>query len=373
MSALAPTLQAFFTDRLIRQRQASPQHDRRLPRHPAAAAGFASDDTASRPRELEFGDLDAPLIGAFLDHLEARARQQRPHPQRAACRDPLAVPLRGASPPRTRRLDRAGARHPAEALRARPGDVPRPRTEIEALLAAPDRSTWTGRRDQACCSLAAQTGLRASELTGLECADVASRHRRARQLPRQGTKAADHAAHRGDRRRAACLARRAGRAADGAAVPDRARETAQPRRSRATARQARREPQRRLPVAGRKKVTAHVLRHTAAMRLLLAGVDTTVIALWLGHEQVETTQIYLHADLAIKEQALERTRPAHAARAATGRRTDALPSSRGSDYADHFDARTALQAGHSTKVGQAAALPKGTRSGCSGRVLKADH
>ncbi len=63
------------------------------------------------------------------------------------------------------------------------------------------------------------------------------------------------------------------------------------------------------PTLGDKKITPHVLRHTAAMRLLHAGVDTSVIALWLGHERVETTQIYLHADLALKEQALARTAP----------------------------------------------------------------
>jgi integrase len=63
------------------------------------------------------------------------------------------------------------------------------------------------------------------------------------------------------------------------------------------------------PTMRDKKVTAHTLRHAAAMRLLHAGVDTSVIALWLGHEQADTTAIYLHADLAIKERALARTTP----------------------------------------------------------------
>jgi integrase/recombinase XerD len=67
----------------------------------------------------------------------------------------------------------------------------------------------------------------------------------------------------------------------------------------------------RCPSLNTKRITPHVLRHTAAMRLLHAGVDTTMIALWLGHEQVETTQIYVHADLALKERALARTKPLH--------------------------------------------------------------
>ena len=68
----------------------------------------------------------------------------------------------------------------------------------------------------------------------------------------------------------------------------------------------------RCPSLHEKRVTLHTLRHTAAMQLLHAGVDTTVIALWLGHEQVDTTQIYLHADLALKERALARTKPPNA-------------------------------------------------------------
>ena len=170
--------------------------------------------------------------------------------------------------------------------------------EIDALLAAPDRTTWTGRRDTALFGLAAQTGLRASELIGLSCADVhlgAGAHvsctgkgRKQRITPlTSGTVAVLRA----------WLAERAGQP-DGPAVPDTDRHAPQPRRARTPARQIRRDRRRRCPSLAQKQVTMHVLRHSAAMRLLRAGIDTSVIALWLGHEQIETTQIYLHADLA---------------------------------------------------------------------------
>jgi integrase len=184
--------------------------------------------------------------------------------------------------------------------------------ELAALLAAPDRSTWTGRRDRTMLTLAAQTGLRASELTGLRCGDTRlgtgphvsclGKGRKQRITPltpatvtllrawldeRQG-EPEDHL----------FPARGGGRLSRGALERRIARHVAAASSA--------------CPSLAAKKVTAHVLRHTAAMRLLLAGVDTSVIALWLGHEQVETTQVYLHANLAIKERALERTRPAHA-------------------------------------------------------------
>ena len=182
-------------------------------------------------------------------------------------------------------------------------------SEIDALLAAPDRTTWTGRRDHALLLLATQTGLRASELTGLSCADI-----------RLGTGA--HVSCRGKGRKQRItpltaqtvavlrvwLTERAGQPADplfptstGRALSRDAIEHRLAKHS-ATAAAA-------CPSLHAKKITPHVLRHTAAMRLLHAGVDTSVIALWLGHEHADTTQIYLHADLALKEKALARTAP----------------------------------------------------------------
>jgi integrase/recombinase XerD len=311
VTALAPTLQAFFTDRLARQRDASP--------HTVAAyrdtwrllLAFTAQRTGRQPSRLEFADLDAPLVGAFLDHLErergntARTRNARlaavhslfryaalRHPQDA---EVIARVL--AIPPK--RFDRALVTYLTE-------------PEVAALLAAPDRSTWAGRRDYALILLAAQTGLRVSELTGLTCGDV-----------HLGTGAHVSCLGKGRKQRITplttatvavlrtWLAERGGRP-EHPLFPARAggrlsRDAIERRLARHTAAAAATCPS--LTV---KTVTAHTLRHTAAMRLLQAGTDTSVIALWLGHEQAETTQIYLHADLALKERALARTTPADA-------------------------------------------------------------
>lgn len=181
--------------------------------------------------------------------------------------------------------------------------------EIDALLAAPDRTTWTGRRDTALIDLAVQTGLRASELIGLNCADVylgAGAHvsctgkgRKQRITPlTSGTVAVLRA----------WLAERAGLPADPLFPTRTGRVLSRDALERRLAKHIA-DATAVCPSLARKRVSMHVLRHSAAMRLLRAGIDTSVIALWLGHEQVETTQIYLHADLQIKERALERTAP----------------------------------------------------------------
>jgi site-specific recombinase XerD len=308
MSALAPTLQAFFTERLVRQRQASP--------HTVAAyrdtlrllVRFAAGRQGVEPSRLDLAQLDASLISAFLDHRE--------HDHRNSIR------TRNARLAAIRSLFRfAALRHPEHAATiARVLAIPPKRferrlvtflteAEIEALLAAADRSTWTGRRDHTWLVLAVQTGLRASELIGARRADV----------------------HLGTGAHVSCLGKGRKHRVTPLTPPvvavlrtwldERCGQTQEPlfttRKGKALSRDA---LERRLATyvtrASRtcaslkdKAVTVHVLRHTAAMRLLHAGVETSVIALWLGHEQVETTQIYLHADLALKERALARTSP----------------------------------------------------------------
>ena len=310
MSVLAPTLQAFFTDRLIRQRQASS--------HTVAAYRdtlrllliFAAERRGIEPSKLDLGDLDAPLVGTFLDALE----HQRGN----------GVRTRNARLAAIRSLFRYSAlRHPEHAaVIARVLAIPAKRferklvtfltePELDALLAAPDLITWTGRRDHALFGLAAQTGLRAAELVALQCTDIhlgvgphvnclgKGRKRRITPLT-TGTVAAIRVwlAERGGQGTQPLFTTRTGRALS--------RDALERRLAKSVARAAR-----TCPSLGNKNVTLHVLRHTAAMRLLRAGIDTSVIALWLGHENVETTQIYLHADLALKERALARTTPAH--------------------------------------------------------------
>jgi integrase/recombinase XerD len=308
VTALAPTLQAFFTQRLIRQRQASPHtiaayRDtlRLLLTYAAARVGVA-------PSRLDLADLDAPLVAGFLDHLESeRGNSVRTRNARLAAIHSL---FRFAAREHPEHADGIGRvlgippkRHD-QALVTYLSDG-----EVEALLGACDRTTWTGRRDHALLLLAVQTGLRISELTALTRRDV---HLGA------GAHVACHGKGRKDRITPLVAATVAvlrqwlnenGGTADSPLFPTRrgtplSRDAIEHRIAHYAGQAATRCPSLR-----NKTITAHTLRHTTAMRLLHAGIDTSVIALWLGHVRVETTQIYLHADLKLKERALARTRP----------------------------------------------------------------
>jgi site-specific recombinase XerD len=312
MTLLAPTLQAFFTDRLVQQRQAS-QHTIAAYRDTLRMLiGFASKQRRIEPSKLKVDHLDASLVAGFLDHLEhergnsVRTRNARlaairslfrfaalQHPEHAAVIERvLAIP--------PKRFERNLVTFLNEA-------------EVGALLAGPDRATRTGRRDLALLGLAAQTGLRASELIGLRCSDV-----------HLGVGAHVSCRGKGRKQRITPLARstvdlfrvwmaeRSGRAEERLFVSRTGRSLSRDALERRLAKYVK-AASHECPSLRTKKVTLHVLRHTAAMRLLNAGVDTSVIALWLGHEQVETTQVYLHADLGLKERALARTSPSEAA------------------------------------------------------------
>ena len=168
MSALAATLQVFFTDRLIRQRQASPDTIAAYRDTMRLLLAFAKQQTGKPPCKLELPDLDSVLIAAFLEYLECeRGNSVRTRNARLAAIHSL--------------FHFASLRHPEHAdIIARVLDIPAKRcdrslvtfltdVEVDALLASPDRTTWTGRRDHALLLLAIQTGLRASELTRLTC------------------------------------------------------------------------------------------------------------------------------------------------------------------------------------------------------------
>jgi site-specific recombinase XerD len=308
MTLLAPTLQAFFTDRLATQRQASP--------HTVAAyrdtfrllLRFVAQETGKAPSRLDLADVDARLVGRFLDHLEqqrhnsARTRNARlaaihalfryaalRHPEHAELiQRVLAIPHK--------RFDRAIVCFLA-------------REEVEALLAAPGHDTRTGRRDHALLHVAVQTGLRVSELTGLTRGDVhlgtgahlkcRGKNRKHRSVPLTAQTV---------RVLTAWLRECPGGPDDPLFPSNRggrlSRDAVEWLLSKYVA-----TATTRCPSLHSKNITPHVLRHTAAMNLLQAGVDTSVIALWLGHEGIETTNIYLHADLRLKEQALARTAP----------------------------------------------------------------
>ena len=309
MSSFAPLLQSFFTDRLINQKGASANTIRAYRDTFRLLLTFAATRTGKRPSALEIDDIDAPLVGAFLDHLEhERGNQVRTRNHRLAAIHSL--------------FDYAATKHPEHAATIqRILAIPSKRrqrnlvsyltaTEVDALLAAPDRSTWTGRRDHAMLVLTAQTGLRISEVTGLTISDVTL-----------GPAAHIHCIGKGRKQRitpmttltagtlTTWLAERGGTTTD-PLFPTRtgrhlSRDAIEHRISRYRALATQACPSMRI-----KHITMHTLRHSAAMRLLEAGVDVTVIALWLGHEQPATTaNIYLHADMTQKEEAIARVAP----------------------------------------------------------------
>ena len=308
MSALATSLQAWFTDRLIRERNASPHtiasyRDtwRMLLKYLTTTLGIPAD-------ALDFDAVTATHVTGFLDHLE----QERGNSSRT--RNARLTAIRSV-------LGRALPDHPEHAatitqvLAIPPKRTIRPviefltPEEVDALLAAPDPTTWTGRRDHALLAMTVQTGLRISEICSLTHDDIhlgtgphiacTGKGRRQRITPlTKDTQAVLRT----------WLAERDGQP-DQPLFPT---STGTPLTRKALARRIAKHAAnagQRCQSLTAKTLTPHVLRHTAAMRLLHADVDTTVIALWLGHEQVETTQMYLHADLAMKERALARTKP----------------------------------------------------------------
>ncbi len=308
MSKLAPTLQAFFTERLVSQRDASPHTIAAYRDTLRLLLRFTAKRLGCEPCQLDIAQLDAPLIAAFLDHLEHdRGNSIRTRNARLAAIHSLFRYAAQHHPEHLADIERVLAIPPKRFERALVSFL-QPE-EIDALLAAPDRQTRTGRRDYALLLVAIQTGLRASELTTLRCADVhlgrgahvnchgKGRKQRITPLTKTTIAVLD-----------TWLAERRG-APDEPLFP-----TIHGRRLSRDALEQRVSKYTRIaasncPSLREKRITPHTLRHTAAMQLLHAGVETTVIALWLGHEQVETTQIYLHADLAIKERALARTTP----------------------------------------------------------------
>ena len=313
MTMLAPVLEAFFTERLQQQRRASP--------HTIAAyrdtfrllLAFAEKRLGKAPSDLLLADIDEPFVTAFLDHVErARGNSARTRNVRLAA---------------LRSLFRfVASREPAQgALIQRVLAIPQKRfdrnlvtflsrAEVDALLAAPDRNTWLGRRDQALLLVAVRTGLRVSELTGLrgqDCVFGAGAHvrchgkgRKERCTPLGRETVAVLRAWLKENNAAAAdfvfPSRRGTRLSSDAVEHLLAKHFEVANRT--------------APTLARKHVTPHTLRHTTAVHLLEAGVDRAIIALWLGHESVETTQMYLDADLALKERALARTAPPHVGR-----------------------------------------------------------
>lgn len=304
-STFPALLQRFFTDRLCTQMQASANTIAGYRDTFRLLLRFAGEQRGKPPTRLRVEDIDADLVADFLVHVEtargngARSRNTRLAAIRSffryvAMNEPahLLHCQRVLAMPSKRHVKRVVTFLDAK--------------EIAALLEAPDRSTWVGRRDHAILLVALRTGLRASELTGLHCKDVVlgagahvwcngkGRKERSTPLRRDTAKLLEQwlKERRGDGHQPLFPTMRGGKLSRDALEHLVRRHVLAASAS--------------CPTLTAKRVSPHTLRHSTAMELLHHGVDQSVIALWLGHESVETTQIYIHADLRLKEKALSR-------------------------------------------------------------------
>ena len=305
---LAALLEGFFTRRLMQQRQASAHTIASYRDTFRLFLRFAQKRLKTAPSALDLEQLDAPLIAAFLADLEqergvgARSRNLR----HSAIRSFFQYAV-FESPGHASLIQRVLAIPSKRCTRKQVCHLTR--EEVEALLAAPDRSTWSGRRDHVLLLLAVQTGLRLSEMTGLRTTDV-----------RLGSGAYVHVLVKGHKERCTPLAKQTQAALrswmDRDLGPEPVTLFPSARGGRLSADGVQYIVSKHVatatkvcPSLARKRVTPHVLRHTTAMDLLQAGVDRSVIAMWLGHESLETTQIYLDADLTLKEHVLDKVAP----------------------------------------------------------------
>lgn len=301
-------LQSFFTDRLMRQRQASPNTIASYRDSFCLLFEFAQQRLKKTPQNLTIKDLDAPFIGAFLDYLEKnRGNSARSRNVRLAAIHSFFKYIALHEPNHSALIQRVLA-IPNKKYARKPIDF-LTRPEIEALLAVPDQSRRAGRRDRTLLLLAVQTGLRVSELIGLTCQDIS--------LSRGA-----HVRCKGKGRKERCTPlRKESVAALRVWVRERNGEPLNPLFPNARGGPLSRDgieyllakhaaiARKKCPSLQKKRISPHVLRHSAAMDLLQHGVDRSVIALWLGHESVETTQMYIQANLKLKEQALAKTAP----------------------------------------------------------------
>jgi len=304
---LAPLLEGFFTKRLLAQRRVSPHTVASYRDTFRLLLKFAEKHLGRAPSKLALEDLHAPFVASFLDELESkRSNGARTRNIRLAAIHSFFRYAALEAPEHSALIQRVLAVPRKRHTRALIDFLVRP--EIEALLSAPDQKTWVGRRDHAFLLTAVQTGLRLSELTGLKREDVSlnvgahvrcegkGRKERCTPLTKSTVMVLRHWID--DYPNGSGLlfpSLRGGRLSADAAQHLVAKYVAAARET--------------CPSLAKKRVTPHVLRHTAAMELLQAGVDRALIAIWLGHESVETTQIYLDANLALKEEILAKTQP----------------------------------------------------------------
>jgi site-specific recombinase XerD len=321
-TSLAPLLERFFLQRLMQQRQASPHTIASYRDTFCRLLKFTQQRLHRAPAQLRFEDITAPLIGKFLDHLEKQdGISVRTRNLRLTAIHSFFHYAAFEVPEHSAQIQRVLAIPSKRFTRTLVSFLTRP--EVDALLAAPDRCTWSGRRDHAFILTAAQTGFRLSEMTGLKREDlvlgvgahlrVIGKGRRERCTPlakatRTVLKAWLREPQRGDGNILFPNARGCRLSVHGVQY---------------LLNKHRRVAANTCPSLKQKRVTVHRLRHTMAVDLLQEGVDQSTIALWLGHQHVQTTQIYLDATLAMKEKALSRVAP-HQGRPSRYRPADRL-------------------------------------------------
>ena len=308
-TSFAALLERFFTQRLMQQRQASPHTICSYRDTFRQFLKFIQERRHKPPSKLSFEEIDAPLIVAFLDDLECNGLSIRSRNLRLTAIHSFFRYAAFEAPAHSAQIQRVLAIPSKRFTRTLVPFLTRP--EADALLAAPDQHTWSGRRDHAFLLVALQTGLRLSEMTGLKREDLIL-----------GTGAHVRVIGKGRKERCTPIAnstlavlkawlREPQRGADHVLFPSAIGERLSVHGVQYLLNKHRMTASKACPSLKQKRVTVHRLRHTMAMDLLQSGVERSVIALWLGHESVETTQIYLDATLAMKEQVLAKTSPRH--------------------------------------------------------------
>ena len=312
MTPLPPLLEGFFTERLSRQRDASPHTIAAYRDSFRLLLAFLHQQTGRPPSKLGLEDLHAAQITAFLTHLEQdRGNSIRTRNARLTAIHSFFHYTALKAPEHAELITRVLAIPEKRFDTTLISYLTEP--EIEALLAAPDRDTWTGRRDHTLLLLAIQTGLRASELASLRLQDLQledgawvrcrgkGRKERCTPLSRPTRNALQQwLLERGGQPTSPLFPNRSGQHLTRGAI------------WRLVVKHASAASE-RCPSLVTKNITPHTLRHTAAMRMLHAPtpIDIATIALWLGHETLDTTNKYIHADMELKRRALDRTAPPH--------------------------------------------------------------
>jgi site-specific recombinase XerD len=301
-------LERFFTQRLMQQRQASAHTIASYRDTFRLLLKFVQKRLRKAPCTLSLENVDATIVLDFLDELE-KVRKVTPRTRnlRLTAIHSFFRYVAFEAPAHAAQIQRVLAIPAKRFARKLVPFLNRP--EVDALLAAPDQRTWSGRRDHALILLAVQTGLRLAELTGLRRQDLYLETGAHVRVMGKGRKERCTPLSKNTRSVLVAWLREPPRQPDQPVFPN-------ARGGRLSAHGvhyllAKHVTSATLicPSLGTKRVSPHVLRHAAAMDLLQQGIDRSVIALWLGHESIETTQMYLDADLELKQRVLDAVLP----------------------------------------------------------------